>query len=185
MSKEYIKIQWEDNLSFSLRSVNEKDLEDLRIWKNQNKQFFFYQSDITVEQQQNWFEGFKKRPYDFMFIVEQTADTEAVGCMGFRLLEDENTADVYNIMRGKQSDSNNFSISDAFQTMINYILTISDLPISCKVLTDNPARNWYQRNYFEDSESINNYTLMKLNRDLLPLKSLLLSKNSEIPYFRV
>jgi Acetyltransferase (GNAT) domain len=185
MAKQPIKIQWQENQSFSLRSITEADLEDLRIWKNQNKQFFFYQSDITLEQQKKWFEGFQNRPMDYMFVVEQTSDSQTVGCMGFRLLKEENTVDVYNIMRGKESDNKAFSMSDAFQTMISFILTISSLPISCKVLCENPALKWYSLNYFESSEIIDDYVLMKLNHSLFPTKSLLISQNISDLYYRV
>lgn len=184
MQKAQIKLQWENNQDFFLRTVVEKDLEDLRLWKNQNKQFFFHQSDITVEQQKNWFDGFQKRTNDFMFIVEQVTDHQSIGCMGFRFLEKDGIVDVYNIMRGVRTINNSFSMSDAFQTMINYILRLTDLSITCKVLSNNPALDWYHRNYFETVECIDNFHVLKLGKKNFPIKSLLVTEIEDL-YYRV
>src|SRR6476469_2932354 len=99
-----------------LRMINEGDIEDLREWKNENKQSFFLRNDITPEQQSLWYANFEKRDTDHMFIVEQLADGGwvKIGCMGFRYLENEGCVDGYNIIRSVKLGSPTFTMSDAF-----------------------------------------------------------------------
>ena len=79
-----------------LRTINENDIEDLRSWKNENKNSFFLSQDITPEQQQKWFTAFSARENDHMFIVEQQTEGhwKKIGCMGFRRLDDEGCVDA-------------------------------------------------------------------------------------------
>ena len=66
--------------SLSLRAINEHDLEYLRQWKNEQREFFFHKDIITPEQQRAWFAKFQVRNHDYMFIVD--LNCKAIGCMG-------------------------------------------------------------------------------------------------------
>ena len=44
-----------ENKKLILRSIDDKDLEDMRRWKNENRRVFFYQKIINVKQQKEWF----------------------------------------------------------------------------------------------------------------------------------
>ncbi|MBL0274393.1 MAG: hypothetical protein IPQ06_15310, partial [Chitinophagaceae bacterium] len=68
-----------------LRTIEKKDIENLRTWKNENKTSFFLNQDITPEQQEKWYGMFITREHDYMFIVEQHVGNEwkEIGCMGF------------------------------------------------------------------------------------------------------
>ncbi|MBF0298284.1 MAG: hypothetical protein HQK51_06165, partial [Oligoflexia bacterium] len=55
---------------FKVRSVVSSDLEDLRMWKNNNRHAFFLKDEITKEQQEKWFAMFEKDNSQEMFICE-------------------------------------------------------------------------------------------------------------------
>ena len=105
-----------------------------------------------------------------MFIVEQLAGEEwqAIGCMGFRRLDDEGCVDAYNIIRAKKIEPATFTMSEAFKTMLAYAASMYPrLPLQVKVLSHNPAVEWYKKNQFSVIQTVNNYYLMELNKDSL------------------
>lgn len=124
----------------TLRSIDDADLENLRSWKNANRQAFFFKDEITLEGQRDWFQGYLGRAHDFMFVVE--ADGQAVGCMGFRLAA--GAADCYNIIGAPQSAGRGL-MTQAMKVMCSYILKEHAPRLGCKVLKTNPAVGWYQK----------------------------------------
>ena len=81
----------------ALRSIAEIDCENLRVWKNENRQAFFYKQEISYQDQRRWYKDYLTRPDDYMFVVVPGSD---VGCMGFRFLEGK--IDVYNVIRASR-----------------------------------------------------------------------------------
>jgi hypothetical protein len=153
-----------------LRMINEGDIEDLREWKNENKQSFFLQNDITPEQQAEWYKNFKKNDADYMFMVEQFVDHkwQKIGCEGFRYLSSEECIDGYNIIRSRKLGGASFSMSEAFKTMLAYANSLfPELPIRVKVLSGNPAVRWYERNGFKTVEERDSYFLMEVDKSTL------------------
>lgn len=154
-----------------LRTIGKEDIENLRIWKNTNKGSFFLNQDITSTQQEKWFENFRERDDDFMFIVEQkvAADWKEIGCLGFRKLADEGCVDAYNIIRAIKIEPASFTMSDAFRLMLAFADSLyQDLPIRCKVLVNNPAVEWYKKNDFSVVDRVGDeYYLMELSKDSL------------------
>ena len=155
---------------FRLRSISATDSEQLRQWKNANKNSFFLKRDIEPEEQQKWFEGFSGREHDHMFVVEQSVGdaSEPIGCMGFRRLYDEGCVDAYNIIRSRKIEPADFTMADCFRTMLKYAaIKYPDLPIRCKVLKNNPAVAWYERNGFSVIDMAADYNLMELDKNAL------------------
>lgn len=180
MSEDRTTITSSANPDYRLRSIDSGDLEDLRIWKNANKNSFFLKDDITAEQQRVWFNHFCHRAADHMFVVEQHTDQgwEKIGCMGFRFLPDEGCIDAYNIMRSRKIEPASFNMSDPFRLMLAYARTLHDnLPLRCKVLTDNPAVTWYERNGFSRAEQRDDHVLMELDCSTLNDIDLQISKH--------
>lgn len=142
-----------------IREININDLENLRKWKNLNKNYFFHKEDITQTQQTLWFEKFLKDPNNHMYIVEY--NEQPVGCMGFRKLVEE--VDAYNIIKG-EGNLPKGSMSYAFQSMLNLAMKYYDLPIRLRVLKNNPAVSWYLKNQFVILSEENDFFLMKYNK---------------------
>ncbi len=163
-------LSFEDHHDLRLREINTGDLEDLRQWKNENKQSFFLNHDITSEQQEKWYAGFSQREDDHMFIVEQLVDDdwEKIGCMGFRKIEEEGCIDGYNIIRAHKYERATFSMSEAFLGMLAYAEDLhTPLPIMVKVLSANPAVEWYEKNHFKILRKVKDYFLMELDKEAI------------------
>ena len=130
--------------SLRLRAANDNDLEFLRQWKNEQREFFFHKDIITPDQQHAWFAKFKARNDDYMFIVD--LNCKAIGCMGIRLLDE--AWDVYNVILGLADYGKKGYMGKAFQTMLTYAKSVSNCPITLQVLKTNPTVAWYEKNGF-------------------------------------
>ena len=126
----------------SIHAITEKDLSNLRQWKNDHREFFFYKEEISSEQQQDWFCEYQKRLDDYMFIVK--VDDVEIGCMGIRLFSD--AWDIYNVIRANQNGKG--AMSSALQSMIRFAESRHSFPITVKVLKNNVAVDWYKKNGF-------------------------------------
>jgi hypothetical protein len=139
-----------------LRSAGQADLEHLRKWKNEQKQFFFYQEEITPNQQVQWYEGYKKRPNDIILMTEY--EQQIFGCMGIRW--QENHWDIYNVILGRQEFGGRGLMGLAFSAMLNFAVAHKATPINLQVLKKNPAVKWYQKQGFEIIETHDSFFLM-------------------------
>ena len=124
----------------NLRAAGPGDLEDLRAWKNANKAGFFFQEDITVEMQHRWYESYRARPNDFMFIVESGG--AKAGCMGFRLT-DGGAADTYNMIAAPAEKGKGI-MKAAILMMCSHIAERHTKDIGCLVVKSNPAVKYYE-----------------------------------------
>jgi RimJ/RimL family protein N-acetyltransferase len=138
-----------------LRAVTADDAEHLRVWKNENRHFFFHKAEILPEQQRAWLEEHLNRPDDFMFVVELSM--EPVGCMGFRIVDGE--ADVYNVILGRRDLAGQGLMSASLRTMLRFAEGRSHR-VSLKVLKDNPAVAFYERNGFRIAQDQADHYLM-------------------------
>lgn len=123
-----------------LRSAGPGDLDDLRAWKNANKAGFFFQGEITPEMQAKWFDGYRARPGDFMFVVEHGG--AKAGCMGFRV-EAGGAVDAYNIIAAPAGAGKGL-MKAAMAVMCSYAAAAFTKDIGCRVLKGNPAVGYYQ-----------------------------------------
>lgn len=170
MTNKQVLLMVPDHADLRLRSIDRGDTENLRNWKNANKQFFFLHRDITPEQQQQWYDTFAARPHDHMFIVEQQVggDWQPIGCMGFRQLEEEHCVDAYNIIRSRKIGEASFTMSDAFLVMLSYASSLyPGWPLQVKVLSENPAVEWYKKNGFAITGEGEGYVRMDLDPAML------------------
>ncbi len=57
-----------------LRPITEADIENLRVLRNANRQFFLGSDEITPEMQKKWFAHYLEKQDDIMFVVEDRAN---------------------------------------------------------------------------------------------------------------
>ncbi len=128
-----------------LRTISESDQENLRTWKNANRNRFFFQGIISNEDQQKWFRSYLGDANDYMFIViSQGTDT---GCMGLHHREDR--WEIWNVIRGRHEQSCKDAMWKALHLMCSFALQKDNSGIHAKILLDNPAIDWYYRNGFK------------------------------------
>jgi nitrite reductase/ring-hydroxylating ferredoxin subunit/RimJ/RimL family protein N-acetyltransferase len=144
-------------LPVTLHAIGPSDLEDLRLWKNANKQAFFFKREISPEGQLQWFNGYLSRPEDFMFIVR--AQGVKTGCMGFRI--DDGYADCYNIIGAPEGRGKGY-LGQAMRLMCSFIQGEHAKDIGCRVLIGNPARSWYEKCGFAVIGTEPDHCLMRL-----------------------
>lgn len=67
-----------------LRAIERTDLETMRDWRNQPemRRYFREFRELNLENQEQWFTRISASANDFMFIIERTADREAIGVAG-------------------------------------------------------------------------------------------------------
>ena len=130
------------NLNFSLKLISEDDLNNLRNWKNSNRENFHFKDNITLAMHTTWYLEYIKRyerKQDFMFIVKYLE--VSIGCLGFRKIED--SWDGYNVIRGEVLPGTKGFMSQAFLESIKIAWDIAPLPFQVNVLNYNPAITWY------------------------------------------
>ena len=144
-------------IEISLRLINVDDLFNLRQWKNNHREAFFFKGEISFEQQEKWLDEYQKRHDDYMFIV--LADDIEIGCMGIRLID--NIWDIYNVILGLQEYGGRGLMSRALGKLIYFAISIKPVTIVCKTLKNNFAVNWYKKNRFVIiSEEENHYNML-------------------------
>lgn len=165
MLKQVIKSEKYPNIQ--LRSIEERDLENLRVWKNRNSESFFHKEYITASMQINWYEKYLFENTGCMYLVEEHVDHDEdhpIGCMGYRVLNGDGV-DLYNIIRGADSH-NGQTMASAMRILIGFLSNKWWNCITCKVLKSNPAINWYIHAGFHIVEDYEDYVIMTPNDDL-------------------
>ncbi len=158
--KSKVNLSLKSSKGIDISIVGTADLENLRAWKNSQKEFFFHQQDISVDQQFNWYKCFLERPLDFLFVTRFKGIP--FGCLGVRWLE--NHWDVYNVILGDTSFGKKGLMSDSFQAILSYIFTVNQSPVKLKVLKMNPAVRWYERHGFRIiEERVDCYIMALIN----------------------
>jgi RimJ/RimL family protein N-acetyltransferase len=143
--KPVVTLHSDQPVPFAIRTITADDIELLRTWKNAHRKFFFYKEIISEEQQQAWFKRWLLEEHDHLFIVE--VDKRSVGCIGTRLFQ--GTADVYNVILGDKQFKGSGIMSEALLATVAFSQFLySGLPVCVRVLQDNPAIGWYERNGF-------------------------------------
>lgn len=142
-----------------IRLVSVCDIELLRQWKNENRQYFFYKGIITKPQQIDWFLGYLKRKDDYVYIIEY--DRRKIGSIAYRLIE--NKIDIYNVMLADKDYTLMGIMSYALKNICGKAKRNYGLEITTKVLIDNPAIRFYEKNGFQKIYTNKEFTLMRLN----------------------
>lgn len=154
MTKNIIILKY---LKISLRTIKSKDIEKLRVWKNENKYSFFYQEMILPIAQTQWYEKYITKRDNFIFII--VYKKKDIGCMGFRLIGDY--IDIYNVILGEKQFSGKGLMGEALQLMCKYITKHYHREIIVKVLhNNNRAIGWYLNNGFVRFYHKVNYDVM-------------------------
>ncbi|OFW64980.1 MAG: hypothetical protein A2Z35_01625 [Actinobacteria bacterium RBG_19FT_COMBO_36_27] len=156
--KNKIKIKSYKN-DIILGTIEKKDIELLRKWKNDNRKYFFHKKIINAEQQIKWYDNYLKNTKDYIFLVEYKGIN--VGCIGFRLIDDN--IDIYNVILGNKEFGGRGIMSRALKLMCSYIMDNYNKEITLKVLSKNKARSWYLKNGFEEIGEEDSYVFMKLS----------------------
>ena len=140
-----------------LMTINEYNLEDLRLWKNSEKSFFFYKHEISIIQQAEWYQNYCLRDEDFIFIIEYSS--QFVGCIGIRKIN--LNWDIYNVILGNKKFQKMGIMTVALKELINFFKIRHQLNVSLQVLKINPAVDWYLKNNFHIKQEEHDHFVME------------------------
>lgn len=156
--KNKIRIKSYEN-DIILSTIEKKDIELLRKWKNENREYFFYKKIISPQQQQEWFKSYLDINSEFIFVIEY--DGLKVGYIGYRFMNDN--IDIYNVILGNRKYSGRGIMSKALRLICSYVMDNYKKDITLMVVPKNKARIFYLKNNFEKVSKEDKYFLMKLN----------------------
>ena len=136
--------------AFVIRPVEERDIESLRTWKNENRSAFFHKQTITPEQQAAWFAAFAARDGEQVFVLEQAHGP--IACVGFRSSGD-GVVDLFNLILGEVGLRGRGLMSAFYRCLEGQLVGRGVERIELKVLSDNTsAISFYRRNGFKVAE---------------------------------
>ena len=147
-----------DDKKIRLTPIKFDDIENLRIWKNSHKDFFFLKKEINKKDQKLWFEKiYLKNKNDFMFIIYYKS--QIIGTIGCRLLD--NYWDIYNVMNVNKDYKGKGIMSLALKLLISFMESKSNKDVTAKVLVNNSNLKWYFKNNFFVVKEMGNYNFIK------------------------
>lgn len=150
--------------SLRLRAISARDLEDLRYWKNANRQAFFTKKELSPEDQAKWYAGYNDRADDWMFVVE--AGALRAGCLGFRVTGE--AADIYNVIAAPEARGKGL-MKRAMALLCSYVKDHRASRLEAKVVRGNPAVEWYRSCGFTPAADMREYTLVVLAPGFKPV----------------
>ena len=128
------------------RTVVADDIEILRVWKNDKRQYFHYQEIISPQQQQRWFATFEQDPSQQLFVCE--IDQELVACIGFRI-KTAIRVELFNLICAHPAYRGQGLATQLFEFMRSQLAAKGFCEIELEVLKNNPAAlSWYLKRGF-------------------------------------
>ena len=124
-------------MRISLRLIEYKDIETLRVWRNENKEAFFYNELINKEEQIEWFKDYLKRDNRIYMVSYQDIN---IGCMGYRLFEE--SIEIYNVILGDKRYKRQGLMSEALQVLLKIIGS----KVIIRIVKGNKAIDFYTKN---------------------------------------
>lgn len=133
------------------------DLDLIRIWKNNNSQYFFKKNTISSNDQIKWFKKYSDTTNDFMFIIK--FENKKIGTIGIR--KHEGNWDIYNVILGEKEFGGKGFMSEALNLIIEFAINKYTYNITARVLKSNENIKWYIENNFQIIDEKNDYYLVK------------------------
>jgi len=149
-----VDLEWKGQ-RFTIRPAEARDLETLRIWKNNHRDYFFHKDEISTEQQIAWFASFSTRIDQNLFVLESNAELSEglYGCVGYRQTA-SGCVELFNLIRGEQAASGQGLMKAFFDVTVLELKRLGQREIALKVLKSNPhATEWYLRQGFRQVQS--------------------------------
>jgi len=73
----------------------------------------------------------------------------------------EGNVDIYNVMRGRRAPGNRVSMGEMLRRLCGEIAKRYPQPITCKVLSGNPAVAWYLQNGFAQQSQAPDHVVLR------------------------
>ncbi|PKM94215.1 MAG: hypothetical protein CVU84_12190 [Firmicutes bacterium HGW-Firmicutes-1] len=126
----------------NLRPLLEKDLEKIRLWRNQRdiRKWFIDAKEITIEGQQKWFHEYLKKKDELNFVIEEIQGiNQPIGMLSLYHIDlDKKEAELGRIFIGVQQALGKGYGMEATKMLCNFAFETYKLKtIRLEVFTDN------------------------------------------------
>ena len=126
------------------RPITHKDIEKLRIWRNDNRDAFFYNKSVSKKEQGEWYKEYLNKQ-DKLYIIEYQDND--IGCIGYRPFED--CIELYNLIIDER-----YLRKGLMSKALKLLLKEIDGKIIVRVVRGNEkAFNFYIKNGFKEVKS--------------------------------
>lgn len=121
-----------------LRPLTDRDLADLVEWRNRHRMCFADCSPVTPEGQTAWYESYRGRDDDLMYVIE-TREGRSVGCVSLCHVDlAAATAEFGRLMIGRAKDEGHGYATDASRVILEHARTALCLKsVYLQVIADN------------------------------------------------
>jgi hypothetical protein len=167
-----------------LEGVTEKDIEQLRIWRNEPKlrKYFREYREINDKMQENWFSKITGDPNQVNFSIKSKDTLKLIGHCGLYYINWVSRTGEFGIYIGDDNFRNGGYGSDALRQLCRY--GFEDLNLNriwCEVYNNNNSLDMYRhigfidegklrQNYFCDGQYWDSYILGMLRPEYEQLK---------------
>lgn len=141
------------------RPISNTDIETLRLWRNkeENRTKFIYNGIISQEQQINWYESYKSKDNDLMFIVSEESSGILFATASLYNIDYTNLSGEFGrIMIGEDGYKARGIGAKITSVIVNYAFEELNLAIVClEVFSDNISaiRTYQKAGFVVKSES--------------------------------
>jgi len=152
----------------ALRLIEPRDLETLRRWRNQDsiRSWFVHSDVISPEQQAEWWNAYKDRDDDFVFIIEEIGEQRApVGAVSiYHVDPGGRRAEYGRLMIGEAQARGKGLGRDATRLAFRFAFDVLELKeVYLEVFEDNaPAIRIYEQCGFELTGKKDRMVLMRI-----------------------
>jgi ribosomal protein S18 acetylase RimI-like enzyme len=147
-------------VSILIRPMMEADFETLRIWKNENRKYFFHQKEISQSEQVAWGKTFLQNKFSEIFVAQQEDGEEKedkgkniYACVGFKWEEGSHRLELFNLICGSNKFLRTGFTAKFYEAVEARLKELGAEEIYLKVLkTNTQAIPWYLRQGFAESQ---------------------------------
>jgi diamine N-acetyltransferase len=159
-----------DNI-VNLRLLEEADLPQTLLWRNQDeiRRWFFHSDPIPFENHVAWFQKYKERDDDFVFIITDAHDKRTIGQIAlYNINWQKRRAEYGRLMIGCPEAKGKGFAKKATQSLIEFAFNSLGLEeIYLEVLTENQAaRKVYEQCGFEITHQDQHVVSMAIHHKL-------------------
>lgn len=146
--------------NISLYTIEENNIEQIRIWRNQKevKDYFIYDKTISKEQQIKWYKKYSENSNDYMFMIYNHKINKNIGCISMLNYNTDNKSiEIGRVFIGDLDNRNKGYGIEALKLICKLAYKIYDLnKIFLEVISTNKiAIKTYEKVGFTINDTIN------------------------------
>lgn len=133
--------------TYQIRTLQNKDIQTIREWKNENRMYFHFQNIISADDQIKWYEKFQINSEQQIYVLEK--GNSLLACVGYKIKK-PNRVELFNLMRSIRVSSKSGFMHVFFKNTLVGLKNLGFHEMELEVLKVNTtAINWYYKQGFK------------------------------------